>query len=83
MRTLPQQEAQMERYEGIGTMWALLVDAYGIFYARGRQGSLLTMRELLDSDDDVEYAPMVRLEVFLASLSLVTDSSDDFMIVNP
>ena len=37
----------------------------------------------MDSEDDVEYAPMARLEVLLAAPPLATNSSDDSMIEDP
>jgi len=60
------------------------VDAYGAIYPRGWQGTWLRMRELMDSEDDVEYALVVRLKVLLAPPPPpVTNNSYSSMIEDP
>jgi len=62
-------------------MWVRWIDAFGIVYQRGWQCTWLKLRELVDSEGDIEYAPVARLEVLLAPLPFPpTNSSKSSMI---
>ena len=58
----------MECYGQIRTMWVRWIDTFEIVYQRGWQGIWLKMREVVDSEEDIEYALVAKLEVLLAAL---------------
>jgi len=49
-------------------MWVRWIDTFEIVYQRGWQGIWLKMREVVDSEEDIEYALVAKLEVLLAAL---------------
>ena len=49
-------------------MWVPWVDGYRVIYPHGWKGTQIRMRELVDLEDNMEYAPKVRLEKHLLLL---------------
>ena len=63
-------------------MWVRWVGANGTLYPRGWRATMLRKEELMDEEQDFEYAPVVRLEELLAPDSDQSGSSDESMADN-
>ena len=66
MRCLFAEGPQAECYKRVATMWVHWMDAYGMYYPRGWQATILRMRELVDETPNIEYTPTLVLQELLA-----------------
>jgi len=48
---------QAVRYKRAVVMWMRCMDAYGMYYPRGWQATMLRMKELVDEIPNIEYTP--------------------------
>ena len=64
-RTLIQDEPEFVRCGRVATLWVHWVHAYGTVYFCGVQATWWQIRELVDAEPDVEYAPTEHLEALL------------------
>jgi len=46
-------------------MWVRWMDAYGAYYPRGWQATMLKMQKLVDEMPNIEYTPTLVLQVLL------------------
>ena len=61
MRRLFAEMPQAARYKRVAIMWVRWMDAYGAYYARGWQATMLKMEELVDETPNIEYTPTLVL----------------------
>jgi len=57
MRRLFAEMPQAARYKRVAVMWVCWMDAYGAYYPRGWQATILKMEELVDEMPNIEYTP--------------------------
>ena len=57
---------QAARYKRVAVMWVRWMDAYGAYYPRGWQATMLKMEELVDEMPNIEYTPTPVLQELLA-----------------
>ena len=67
MRRLFAEVPQAARYKSVVVMWVHWMDAYGAYYPRGWQATMLKMEELVDETPNIEYTPTSVLQALLAS----------------
>jgi len=63
-------------------MWVRWMDAYGMYYPRGWQATMLRMKELVDEAPNIEYTPIAVLQEILAPNHDQSTSPSDSILDN-
>ena len=66
MRRLFAEMPQAVRYKRVAVMWVRWMDAYGAYYPRGWQATMLKMEELVNETPNIEHTPSPVLQELLA-----------------
>ena len=81
IRVLLQEEPEIDHYRRIRTMWLHFNRGLWDHLSTWMAGHLTRMGELIDLEHNVVYAPVVRLESFLAPPPSVTTNSSDCSMI--
>jgi len=63
-------------------MWVHWIDAYGTYYPRGWQATMLRMKELVDETTNIEYTPTLVLQELLAPNHDQSESQGESIVDN-
>jgi len=81
MRRLFAEMPQAACCKRVAIMWVRWMDAYGVYYPRGWQATMLKIEELVDEVPNIEYTPTLVLQELLAPAE--SESSNEPAMDNP